>query len=339
MHDESVKAPTRTPLLTETLEEGLARSRGRPARIRGIRREVLKSSSSFRTERLLVLLDGEKALRVFFKDLNPDHQMVKARMVREFDLEPSLRELRMYQSLLSPERFGTVRLYAARWEPRRGIYWIFLEDGGRVLLRNSVDLPGWTAAARWAASFHAATRDLPSAQTEFLPRYDRVHHEKCADRVQAILPYLDGAERDLVRRGLDHYARAIGRLSALLCSVIHGQFFGQNIMLGRGTPGPKIVVIDWETAALGPGTFDLVSLTSGKWTPEQRHAMRVAYFDQYQIAAGRPMKWEAFCRELAVVALYQSLEWLAWWGHHRTLSRDFAKFLKELDTVLEEFDD
>src|SRR2546429_4300620 len=282
-------------------------------------------SSSFPTERLRVALKGERRpFLVFFKDLNPNHQMEKARAVRALDLEPGRRELQMYETILSPERVGALHLYGYRWEPERGRFWAFFEDGGRTVLHNYLDMPRWTAAARWAACFHAATRGLPETQTRFLPRYDEAHYRRCAERVAQLLPHLEGPEHDLVTRGLEYFEERIEWLSALPQCVLHGQYFGTNILLRRSTPGPKIVVIDWETAALGPGTFDLVSLTSGKWTPEQRHAMRVAYFDQYQMAAGRPMKWEAFCRELAVVALYQSLEWLAWWGHHRTLSRDFA---------------
>jgi len=301
-----------------------------------MRREFLRSSSSFRTEHLRVSLDGDRPLRVFFKDLNPEHQMEKARAVRAVDLAPSLRELRMYQSVLSPERYGTLRLYASRWEPGPGLFWIFLEDGGRTVLHNFLDLPRWTAAARWAARFHAATGKLSEAETGFLPQYDRAHYRKCADHVETILPNLDARERAIVARGLDAYAKRIDWLSALPRSVIHGQFFGKNIMLRRATAARKIAVIDWETAALGPGTFDLVSLTSGKWTREERQAMRAAYIDEYQAEMGRPLDGAAFGRELAAVALYQSLEWLAWWGHHRSLSRHFANFMKELETVLAE---
>ena len=324
-------------LMTETLEQGLSRLRGRPVRIREMRRQFLESSSSFRTERLRVSLDGGRPLRVFFKDLNPEHQMEKARTVRAFDLGPSLRELQMYRSVLSPERFGTLHLYASRWEPDRGLLWIFLEDGGRTVLHNFLDLPRWTAAARWAARFHAATRMLPEARTSFLPRYDHAHYRACADRVGTLVPNLEAREREVVTRGLDCYAECVDRLGALPRCVIHGQFFGKNVMLRRGNAARRIVVIDWETAALGPGLFDLVSLTSGKWTEEQRHAMWVAYFEQYQADTGRPMEWKTFRHELACVALYQSLVWLAWWGHHRRLSRHFANFMRELEMVLKDF--
>ncbi len=88
--------------MVETLEEGLSRLRGRPVRIPEMLREPLPSISSFHRERLRVTLDGGKTLRVFFKDLNPEHQTEKARTVRARDLAPSLRELRMYQSVLGP---------------------------------------------------------------------------------------------------------------------------------------------------------------------------------------------------------------------------------------------
>ncbi len=328
-----------TRLFVETLEQGLSRHRGRPVRIRDVHREFASSSSSFPTERLRVTLDDtRKPLRIFFKDLNPQNQLTKARAVRDHDRTPSRRELDMYEAILSPERFGTLRLYGYRWEPDTGRYWVFLEDGGRTVLHNFLDMPRWSAAARWAGRFHAATRDLPAAQTSFLPRYDRAHYARCAERVEQVLPNLDAPERDLVGRGLDSYTARIDRLSALPVCVIHGQLFGKNILLrgGGGRPAHKIAVIDWETAALGPGTFDLVSLTSGKWTPEQREAMWSGYFEQYLLATGQPLEWETFRRELADVALYQSLEWIAWWGRHRGLSRHFANFIRELGAVLEE---
>ena len=322
--------------MRRTLEAGLTRLRGRPVRIQNLRRQFSTGSSSFPTERLRVSLKGEKRpLLVFFKDLDPNHQMEKARAVRALDLEPGRRELQMYETILSPERFGTLHLYAYRWEPERARFWAFFEDGGRTVLHNYLDMPRWTAAARWAARFHAATRGLPETQTRFLPRYDEAHYRRCAERVAQLLPHLEGAERDLVARGLESFVERIEWLSALPQCVLHGQYFGKNILLRRSRRGPKVVVIDWETAALGPGTFDLVSLTAGKWTSDERDAMRRAYCEQYEAETGRPIDREAFLEELAGVALYQALEWLAWWGPHRALSRHFGNFLRELASLLE----
>jgi len=162
-----------TPAIRQTLEAGLTRLRGRPVQIRHLRRQFSMGSSSFPTERLRVALKGEKRpLLVFFKDLDPHHQMEKARAVRAFDLEPGRRELQMYETILSPERFGTLHLYAYRWEPERGRFWAFFEDGGRTVLQNYVDMPRWTAAPvgrrasmRPRAAFPKRRRDFSPATT------------------------------------------------------------------------------------------------------------------------------------------------------------------------------
>ena len=82
--------PTRddriTRLMAETLAAGLSHLQGRPTGVRELRRQPLPTSSSFRTERLRVVLEGGKALSVFLKDLNPAHQMAKARALRRRDL-------------------------------------------------------------------------------------------------------------------------------------------------------------------------------------------------------------------------------------------------------------
>src|SRR5438046_9917759 len=82
-------------LMVETLEEGLSRLRGRPVRILEMLREPLPSVSSFHRERLRVTLEGGKTLRVFFKELNAEHQTGKARTVRARDLAPGLQECGM----------------------------------------------------------------------------------------------------------------------------------------------------------------------------------------------------------------------------------------------------
>lgn len=323
-------------LMGETLAQGLTRLRGRPVEVRALSRTPLASSSSFRTERLSVRLDDGRRLRVFFKDLDPQHQTEKARALRRVELEPSRRELEMYRTVLSPQRFDTLHLYAYRWEPDLSQYWLFLEDGGRALLRNTRNPDAWLAAARWAGRFHALTGELVDGPASFLPRLDAVHYERCERAVQDMLPQLAGAERDLVAGGLDWFRECVPELLAMPPAVVHGQFFGQNIVL-RGTgPTRKVAVVDWETAALGPGLIDLASLTAGRWTPAERQAMVEAYREAYQRHDGAAVEPDAFRRQLNVVALYLSLEWLGWWGRHRGLSRDFAKFLLDLERLVAE---
>ena len=327
-----------TALMVRTLEDGLSRFRGRRVRVRELHRSFSRSSSTFHTERLRVFLGRDKKpLRIFFKDLHPAHQVTDARALHQVPRATWRCELDMYRSILSREHFGTLDLYASRWEPERGRCWVFLEDAGRTPLNDAHDLREWTSAARWAARFHAATRHLPAARTGFLPRWDRGHYRRRVEEVERLLPTVDAREREILRDGLESLRACLDWLSALPSSVIHGQFFGKNVMLRPRRTRPRIAVIDWETAALGPRAFDLASLCSGGWSAEEQEAMRVAYFEEHQAATGEVADWDDFCLEVRALGIYQALEWLVWWGPHRAVPRRlrrFQRFLRELERHL-----
>ena len=319
-------------MMVDTLEPALSQVWGRKVRIRKVEREICVHTSSFQAEHLRVLLKSGETFPVFFKDMNPEHQIAPARKVRKVDLGPSYHELRVYRTILSRLCLGTPQLYAVRWEPDRATYWLFLEDVGTSRLRDCRNHTRWVPAARWAASFHAATRNLPPSQTRFLPAYDYQRYHQCAERVRSILPGLQRQDRKLIEPALEYYTSRVECFAALSKCIIHGQFFGKNIMLrGRNALHP-LAVINWETAALGPGGFDLVSITSGRWTEEQRHAMWRAYFEQYQAETGLSRSWEEFCNELKDLELYQALEWLGWW-RNRSVSHNFGKWIKELRRI------
>jgi aminoglycoside phosphotransferase (APT) family kinase protein len=165
--------------------------------------------------------------------------------------------------------------------------------------------------------------------------YNEEHYRRCAERVEQMLPGLELEDRRLIGQALEHYMGRIEWLSALPRTVIHGQYFGRNIMLRRRNREQMIAVIDWETAALGPGLIDLVSFTSGKWTDEQRQTMWRAYFDQYEAETEVSRDWEDFCKELMELELYQALEWLAWW-RNRSISHNFGKWVTELKRITRE---
>jgi hypothetical protein len=324
-----------TQLVVETLEEGLSRLRRRPVRIREMQRDLSSRSSSFRTERLRVITnDDAPPLSIYFKDLHPEHQVTQSWALRRADRTPSPRELQMYECVLSPQRFGTLEFYGGRWEPECGRCWLFIEDVGYRMLQGEKDVGAWADACRWAARFHVATRNLPAARTAFLPVYDEKYYRDCAERVERMLRQLDAADGDLVRRGLAYVSERIELLSTLPRCVIHGQFFGKNIMLRPMPADHPLAVIDWETAALGPGFFDLASISSGKWTAEQRLAMWRAYVDQYQVETNQPLEWEQFLREFVATAAFHALDWLVFWSQHPEPSRRFPKFLRELDALL-----
>lgn len=317
----------------ESLEDAFSKLHGQPIRIQTVEGETCVHESSFHAEHLRIRFKNGDSVPVFFKDLNPQNQIAPARKVRNNSLGPSYQELRVYRRILSRVNLGTPQLYSVRWEPARGTYWLFLEDIGGARLRDSRNYKRWVPAAQWAARFHARTRSLPPSATRFLPVYDGRHFRRCAEKVRSILPGLQPQDLQLVEAGLAHYANRLEWFAALPRTIIHGQYFGKNIMLRPLNHIQPLAVIDWETAALGPGTYDLCSISSGRWTERQRFAMWRAYFDEYCTEAKLARNWQEFCEEAREMELYQALEWLAWW-RNRSVSHNFGRWIKELKRIV-----
>ena len=103
-------------------------------------------------------------------------------------------------------------------------------------------------------------------------------------------------------------------------------------MIRSANSEEPIAVIDWETAAIGPGYIDLVSISAGEWAPEQKEAMWRAYFEQYQVETGQPMDWASFRQDVGRVALYRALWWLGWWANHD--SNHVARWMQELGQAI-----
>src|ERR1041384_1871426 len=87
------KDDSSSSLMVETLESGLSQLRNQPVRIRELQRQLCPFVSSFQAEHLRVLLDTGESIPVFFKDMNPHHQMKTAQIVRGDSLAPSYHEL------------------------------------------------------------------------------------------------------------------------------------------------------------------------------------------------------------------------------------------------------
>jgi len=308
---------------------------GKAFEILHIERERVESGVSFAVEKLRVRARDGRRVCVVLKDLNPLHQVDAARQMRRPALESARRELWMYQRVLSPERFGTARLYGSRWEPQHGAIWLLLEDVGEKPLSKVRDFDMWLAAARWAARFHAAGHELTLDGATRLVPFGRERYRACEERLAALVELLPASRRALLREALDHYRKLQDRLVALTPCLIHGEFFGRNVMVRTHEPDRTIAPIDWETAGLGPGLLDLVSLTSGRWKPEARLSMTRAYFEALQEATQAPLDWDGFCSDLEGVTLFHALGWVTWYAD-RQHPRHLERWLGQLEKALPE---
>ena len=318
-------------LAIATLEAGF-RSRGEPARIRKLGRESMSGSSSFTTERLRAELDDGRHIDIFFKDLDPSSQLAEAKLIRAPGLEPSRREYWMYTEILNHVEHGTPELYAALWDETDGHLWLFLEYVGPRRLSRLGDFTLWVDAARWAARFHSATRDTPHGSSPLLGRFDGARYEESGERLEQNMGRFSTEDRPTLRIALDALGDAVEQVSSLPRCLVHGEFFGKNVVIRPSGPGGTIAVVDWETAAFGPGGVDLVSICAGRWTPDQREVMWRAYHDEYRRSAAACPDWPVFKDELESIALCQAILWLAYWSRGDQVHID--RWMRELRAVL-----
>jgi hypothetical protein len=338
----SIKRVLRMPILEQQvttdamarcLEQGLGKIRGERICLQELKREPFRGSSSFATEHLTALLDDGESIEIFFKDLNPANQLDEARIIREQGgLERSQRELSMYQHVLTPLKMGTPKLYSYRWEPSEDIYWIFLEHAGPKRLSRLGDFDLWVEATRWVAKLHAVDYRRLDDVVAQLPLYDADHFQLCVHQVKRNFSRFNEEQQSVVSQALERYYGILDYLNNLPKCLIHGEYFGKNVMVRPVRTDGAIAVIDWETAALGPRCVDLVSITAGRWTPEQRREMKQAYAESYESETGLPVDLVELNREMANVALYRALWWVGYWSQGD--DAHIERWIRELTKVM-----
>lgn len=322
----------RTDLMMQSLNEGLSSIYGKEMVIKLLDRQTFSGSSSFATERVRAVMEDGEILDIFFKDLNPDNLLAEAREIRQSGLERGQREVFMYKDVLSQLSLGTPKLYGYRWEPGNSIYWIFIEDAGPKRLSRLGDFSLWVDAARWVARLHAIDISAIDDKEGLLPEYDASHFSLCGQRIEENLSKFNAEQQEDISRALESYNKTIDYLNDLPICLLHGEYFGKNVIIRPGEKENAIAVIDWETASLGPRCIDLVSVSAGRWTPEQRQVMFQAYAEQYEIETGEKVKIQEFEEEIKIVALYRALWWLGYWT--KGDDAHIKRWLKELRAVM-----
>jgi hypothetical protein len=301
--------------MVETLEEGLSRLSGQRVQVQSIREKEFGKGTSFAIHRIDVQLESGAVLPAIFKDLNPLRQQQTAKHIRGLELGRSRREIWMYREVLPSVALGTPQLYGHRWEPKRGNLWLFIEDVGPHRLGHRLDLGLFEQAAAWAGRFHDATTGMSS--DERLLRLDRAHYERQGRHLEACQERIVAENRPLVERALARCGELVHLIDGLPHGLIHGEFFGKNVLIRPDRAMGAIAVVDWETAATGPQYVDLVSISAGRWTRSQRMAMRRAYFKARHQPAHSPAAddadWDRFNEEVDIVAVLQAVSWLGFW--------------------------
>jgi hypothetical protein len=309
-----------TDELRATLEQVLAKHFGRPCRIARLRRHLSDYSSSFALEELDVRLENGRHLALIFKDLSRRRLLDGARLVKPIFLYNPMREIETYRRLLAPDRLGTAVCYGAVVDQDAGRYWLFLERVCGQRLSFVGELPTWERVAEHLAPLHtcfASGPGLPPCMQEVpLIRYDRRYYwlwlERALGFVRAARSALPAAVTCRLERLASNYDRVVERLLALPVTLIHGEFYSENVLVHQSGGAWRVCPVDWEMAAVGPGLIDLAALVAGGWSDEQRLALVTSYYRALASENGQPPPFDDFLAAADLCALHLSVQWLGW---------------------------
>lgn len=113
-----------------------------------------------------------------------------------------------------------------------------------------------------------------------------------------------------------HCEPLLESLASLDHTLLHGELTPGNVLVS----GSGFHVVDWESAALGPGEIDFVAITH-KWPQETQRAALAAYVAARWDGAA-PERLE---RRVDLARLYWDLRWLGdrpdWWKQARLRER------------------
>lgn len=274
-----------------------------------IRRRASEYRTSFPLEELELTLEDGAELRLAFKRLDREALDGLARLAKPEFLHDPRREAAVYASVLAPAAVAPApHCYGAAIDPAAGRYWLFVEWVEGRELHQVGDRRLWEAAAGRLAEMHAGlAQDLDRhAERGRLLDYDAPYYRRWIDRAREFARTSGQAAR---RRSLDwvgeRYGPVVECLLDLPKTVIHGEFYASNVLVGGDLPSPRVAAVDWELAASGPALVDLAALVSGGWAEGDRRAIASAY----RAVAGPAVFRD---RALDFARLHLAVQWLGW---------------------------
>lgn len=269
--------------------------------------------TSFPIEELAVELAGRGPVRLGCKRLDWDELGGEAQVAKPRFLHDSGREPAVYRALLPqappgpPEFFGTVEAGEGSW--------LFVEwVEGRELFQVG-ERRLWEEAARWLARFHAALApELDRHRAEAgLIDHDAAFHRRWIERAERFAAERGDGSAATVSWLRERHEQVVEALRAQPRTVLHGEFYASNVLVGASDSGPtpvgeksaaRVAAVDWELAAAGPGLTDLAALVSG-WPAADRQALAAAYSAEPGVPAFT-------ARDLDLARLQVAIQWLGW---------------------------
>lgn len=292
---------TRTPSPSDDeLAAVLAASFAPP--VATLHRSPYQYATSHALEEVHVVFDDGTRVTLILKDLDPAPGAAAGKP--PFLREPR-REIETYRRLLAGTGVGP-RCYGARGDDHG--HWLLLAKVPGVELWQCGRLEVWEVVAAWLGRFHerfAVDWRSIAARNPYVLVRDHADFERWRARSRIALAGADDRRAgDLCRR---LGAVPSGESSVDGSTLLHGELYPSNVLVGEDVAPTQVWPVDWEMTAVGPPAFDLAALLTG-WDETVRSGM----IDRYRQELTRPPSTTALERDIDVCRLHLACQWLGW---------------------------
>jgi Phosphotransferase enzyme family len=264
----SVDRPVGRPTV-EALERALEQALGEPGAVTVTEVEPNRYSSTFPSEVVRGEV-GPRALAVLCK-----YDLEWTDDVRGVPAGPRY-EADVYRLAVEPAGLPAPRSLGLCSDEHSGVRWLMLElvPGDRFTKSTEPGAMsrGIAAAASWIGSFHRFHETRAAERPGRLARHDRASFAACVARARSQCEPLRD-EHPWLEQLVDEYEAVFCNLFPRRATVIHGEYYPENILLRDG----EILPVDWERAAISAGEIDLAALTEGHWAPADIRLATEAY--------------------------------------------------------------
>lgn len=270
-----------TPRLEAALRNVLSGSGRRTVEVEVLAREANDYASTFPSE-IVTCRVGDRPPTTIFCKYGPDESSWDDYHFLGGHRRGVHHESAVYREILGPLGVSSPHYFGAY--ETEGWTWLILEhiaDAHYVKETRSA----MSLAARWIGEFHARSEAfLATRPLGWLRRYDADYYQGWIEAAASLVSANSG-EHSWIR---DLRARAtalVDLLEEAPAVIVHGEFYPSNVLYSHS----RVCPVDWESAAIGPGELDVVSLTEG-W--DERDVC--TYLGDYAMArwpTGTPSIW------------------------------------------------
>jgi aminoglycoside phosphotransferase (APT) family kinase protein len=222
------------------------------------------------------------------------------------------RELHVYREVLGHAGRGTPKYYGSLWDESQNRLWLFLEfvDGKPA---KETGFEKWLPAVRWLGRMYAYSIQNARFLKEctFLEQHDHRFFQRNAEAAPVSVSKFSPGLAERVTSIASGYAPLVEAMVSQPPVLVHGSYRAGHILLDHRTQPPRVCPVDWESAALGAGLFDLAYLSDGFASPQLDEIIEVYRDEVGKFGISIPTTDEVV-RLMNCYRLHRNMKWLGW---------------------------